>query len=246
MVAAFALSLVAVISKYDIPAGKDDLEYELAAFIQDQSILIIIVANVVLLTSHILKSYFGNPWAWDTVKVLLEEFRSDVFRGENNLSAHLDRVTLFKKRDCRWRFGIIPSADWLCAVERSGHMTRRKRKWFRAKDDGQFLEGVAGATWGESQTIHKDGLPHLVKGAQYIEIETYAKETFVNGSYVRKQLAKGAPIPRSLCGIIVEVNSKPWGVIVIDSSLERLARKEDIEKFYQKNAKVLGKLLGVL
>ena len=161
LVAATALSITSVSAQYEIPAGKDGLWFDLILFIQANALYTVIAANVVLWVAHALKRYFGNPWAWDTVKVLLEEFRTDVFREEVNLSAHLDRVTLFQKRDCRWRFGIWPSADWLCAVERSGHMTRRKRKWFRAKDDGRFLEGVAGATWGESRTIHKDKLPHL-------------------------------------------------------------------------------------
>jgi hypothetical protein len=194
----------------------------------------------------VLKSCFGNPWAWDAVKVILDEFRAAVFIGEGNFSAHLDRVTLFKKRDRRWRFGIWPSADWLCSVERSGHMTRRKRVWFRGYDDGRNLKGVTGATWGEGRTILKDGLPALSANAGKREIELYARETFIDADYIREKLKKGCSFPRSLCGVIVESDNKPWGVIVIDSQHEKMAKKEMIEGFYSKNAKILGKLLAVL
>ena len=42
---------------------------------------------------------------------------------------------------------------------------------------------------------------------------------------------------------MVEVKGKPWGVIVIDSGESTLAAQSKIEKFYAKNAKMIGKLL---
>lgn len=125
-------------------------------------------------------------------------------------------------------------------------MSRRKRKWFRAKDDGRTVDGVAGATWRSGQTTLKAGLPLLNEQSDSFLIDSYARETFVDNNYVRNQLTKGAALPRSLCGIIVEVENKPWGVIVIDSQHEKLAKKEVIEGFYEDSAKVLGKLLAVL
>lgn len=243
MFAALALSVVAVLSKWEIPAGADDIKSQIISFIQDSSIWILVVANFILWVAHVLKNYLGNPWAWDTVKVLLEEFRKDVFNGAANLHASHDRVTLFKKKDRRWLWGLFPSDDWLCAVERTGHMTRRRRKWFRAGDDGHCYEGVAGAAWCHGRTILKENLPEVTNEAGKI---LYARETFISVEYVNKQIKKNAPLPRSLCGIIVEVNNKPWGVIVIDSSFQNLADEAKIEAFYQKNAKVLGKLLAVL
>jgi hypothetical protein len=246
LAAATALSITSVSTQYEAPAGAEGLWYDVVSSIQSNTLPIVIFSNIILWAAHLLKRYFGNPWAWDTVKVLLEEFRADVFRGVPNISAHLDRVTLFKKRDWRLRCGFLPSPDWLCSVERSGHMTRRKRVWYRGHDGGRNLTGVTGATWGEGRTIFKEKLPLLTPSALKREIELYAKETFIDCDYIRKKLQQNRPFPRSLCGIMVEVNSKPWGVIVIDSSLETLCRQDDIEKFYQKNAKVLGKLLAVL
>lgn len=243
VLAALALSIVSGVSKYEVPAGIEKIQDFVISLIQSASIWIIVIANLILWIAHVLKNYFGNPWAWDSVKTLLEEFRVEVFSGATNLNASHDRVTLFRKKERRWRWGVFPSNDWLCVVERTGHMTRRRRKWLRAKDDGRNYEGVAGATWCLGRTVLKDGLP---VAATEKGIKSYAKETFISVEYVKKQMEKGAPLPRSLCGIIVEVNNKPWGVIVIDSSLEKLTDQEKIETFYRKNAKVLGKLLAVL
>jgi hypothetical protein len=245
VLAALALSIVTVLAKYEIPAGANNLWSTVVSVVQDSSIYIIVVANFILWTAHVLKNYVGNPWAWDTVKALLEEFRTDVFAGAT-LNASHDRVTLFKKKDVRWRFLCCPSNDWLCAAERTGHMTRRRRKWMRANDDGQRYEGVAGATWCLGRTVLKDQLPQLTREAAQSEIDLYAKETFIGAAYIKKKLRAGYVFPRSLCGIIVEVNSRPWGVIVIDSSLEKLPDQAVIEAFYRKNAKTLGKLLAVL
>lgn len=246
IVAAAALSVTSVAMKFEITAGAEGVWNDLIAVLQQYAIQIIILANIVLWVAHVLKRHFGNPWAWDTVKVLLEEFRVCVFFEQANLDVHLDRVTLFKKVDKRWRWGCFPFYDWLCTMERTGHMNRRKRKWFRAKDDGRTVDGVAGATWRSGQTTLKGGLPLLNKYSNSNLIESYAKETFVDSNYVRNRLNKGAALPRSLCGIIVEVENKPWGVIVIESQHERLASKDVIEGFYEDNAKVLGNLLAVL
>lgn len=95
-------------------------------------------------------------------------------------------------------------------------------------------------------TVVKDNLPALEKNATPVQITEYATQTFVHEDYVRNQLRKNTHMPRSLCGIIVEAESKPWGVLVIDSSLPQLVAKDKLEAFFQKHAKVLGKLLAKL
>jgi hypothetical protein len=243
VVTASAISLIGALAKYEVPAGPDNLWYIFVETVQGNSFWTILVLSVGLLAATIIKTHLGNPWVWEMVKGLLDDLRDDVFEGQN-VFAHCDRVTLFKKRSLRMRWGLFPSRDWLCSVERSGHMTRGKRKGLRIKDNAAALEGVGGATWGLGKTILADDLPILTQGATDQQICNYAMQTFVEPDYVRSQLFKGAILPRSLCGIIVEVNHEPWGVIVIDSALPKLPQKEQIEKFFQKNAKVLGKLLA--
>lgn len=215
-------------------------------FFQKKAFWIILGGTLFLWVAQVIKSYFGNPWVCEIVKSLLEELRAAVFAERSESAAHLDRVTLFKKRDTRFRFLCWPSQDWLCAVERAGHMTRRRRKWFRACDDGHRVEGVAGQTWAEGRTILKENLPIIRATSTLDELALYAKSGFVTLSSVKRQARRGTPLPRSLFGIIVEVKGKPWGVIVIDSPAEKLIGKEQIEIFYAKNAKILGKLLEKL
>lgn len=244
--AAGLLSLTAVASQYQIAPGDPSIWHDLVYGFKSQANYIVVLANIVLWSSHSVKKYIGHPWAWDTVKSLLEDLRSDVFHGQLNIDSHLDRVTLFQKKNCRWRFGIFPVSDWLVTVERAGHMTRKRRKWFRVKDDGQVFEGVAGATWRSGRTMLVECLPELTDCPPSNVIKAYAKKSFITEAYVRQKLLKGTPFPRSLCGIMVEVNSKPWGVIVIDSQFEKLVTQAQVEEFYRKNARSLAKLLAVL
>jgi hypothetical protein len=118
--------------------------------------------------------------------------------------------------------------------------------WHRGHDDGRKFGGVTGATWCEGRTILKDGLPQLNSHSSASEIEHYAKETFMDAKSLWQRIKNGRSFPRMLCGIVVEVNNKPWGVICIDSQFDTLVPREIIEAFYNKNAKVLGKLLAVL
>ena len=244
--AAAALSAVAVISKMEVPAGATGIKYELLALAQANTGYILVFANFVLWTAHVVKKYYGNPWAWDSVKVLLDEFREHVFYGKKSqVFAHSDRVTLFKF-GWRFRWCIFPTPDWLFTVERSGHMTRRKRVWFRVKDDGHSLQGVAGETWGKGSTILVEDLPLLRTGSQEHHFLDYAKKAFTEPRKISKKIKANKTVARSLCGIIVEVSGRPWGVIVIDSANPKLVTQDEIEKFYQKNAKLLAKLLAVI
>ena len=165
-------------------------------FIHNNGVSIILGCSVVLAIAQALKASCGSPWVGDLVKFLLEELHKDVFSDRNNVSAFKDRVTLFRKVSYRYRFCCFPSGDWLCAVERAGHMTRRRRKWFRVGDDGQNVEGVAGQTWVEGRTIRIENLPVLGPNATPQEVEFYAKSAFISSDHVRRQLKRKSPLPQ--------------------------------------------------
>ena len=236
------IGLVGAAQKYKIPE-QPTLWSVPAKFVQDHAIVILLILTLLVWAASAVKACFGNPVKWDMVKDLLEELHDDVFANQPTSACH-DRVTLFMKKDYRWFCGFIPSSDWLCTVERTGHMTRKRRRWFRVKDNGETLEGVAGQVFGGGgETILKDNLPLLTETSPTKVIDNYAKSTFVDVAYVRRQLRKKSPLPRSICGILVEVKNRPWGVIVIDSLKERLQGRDQIDNFYKKNAKMLGRLL---
>jgi hypothetical protein len=244
-VATLAVPIIAWAGKCTIPKGSTGLWYDVLSIIHDHYVALLLFATLCLWASQLVRTRYGDPWICETVKSLLEEMRADIFEGQI-VSAHSDRVTLFKKKNWRMRFCCWPVRDWLCSVERSDHMTRRKRKWLRVQDNANEWECVGGTTWGMGRTILKDNLPLIKKGASGDQIVQYANETFVSFDYVEKQIAKKATLPQSLCGIMVEVNHKPWGVIVIDSALPNLPQKDKIEMFFKKHANVLGKLLAKL
>ena len=75
--------------------------------------------------------------------------------------------------------------------------------------------GIAGKTWAQgNKVIEVHNLPDISKNPSQDKIVDYALRGNVDIDWVRNRLNK--PNPRSLCGILVEVRSKPWGVLVLD------------------------------
>lgn len=48
---------------------------------------------------------YGNPWAWETVQKMLEEFREELFDGHDDDPIDHHRITLFRHRKCCPRLG---------------------------------------------------------------------------------------------------------------------------------------------
>jgi hypothetical protein len=162
-----------------------------------------------------------------------------------------------------------PWGIWLVPVERSNYLTRNSKAVFRVKDDGG-AEGVAGQSYVQRSVIHVDNLPNIspdngnthtrkrgFKGLmckwfhkeKYLSEEElkilrhYAKSTWSTEKRVILNAVAGKSMPRTLCGLPVEVHGEIWGVIVVDSRSEKLIGKEQILLFYDKHAFVLSKLL---
>ena len=153
-------------------------------------------------------------------------------------------------------------------VERSRHMARRSKACFRVTDDGQ-VEGVAGRTYLQNECILLECLPDvlgdgalrtcspvlkrwffrvfkpeaLLTGKQLRVVKAYAKSTWCPEKRILRRRLCNHPLPRSLCGLPVEVDGRIWGVIVVDSTNERLIEQAEISRFYAENAAVLSKLL---
>jgi hypothetical protein len=191
-----------------------------------------------------MKKILGSPtFLWGTIKFLLDQLRHAVF-AEIDQAGHHDRVTLFAYRKihfCRRLFGF----GWLVPVERSGdaNVTRMSKAYFRAPDDGDGAEGIAGKAWANKKMVYVSNLPELGQGINGYKAVDYAKQVFLPTKWVEKKARKTKLMPRSLCGIPVEVKGVVWGVIVIDSRSPEIPGKDKIQEFYDKNAAVLSKLL---
>lgn len=148
----------------------------------------------------------------DAVHDLLDTIRDHVFKhGRFDHEQHR-RVTLFKyKGFCfrRWPW----NQGWLVPLERSGKLTRRTTAIFRAPDDGEKCEGVAGKAWSGRDFTYVHGLPDLRCQPTDQDFAEYAEKSFIDVATLKKK----PPQARSLCGTVLEVSGQPWGVLVIDS-----------------------------
>ncbi len=156
-----------------------------------------------------LRRQIGPPWVWKYVHFLLDTFRKHVFDDEDG-EVHHHRVTLFKHRRCRawWTFGV--GGGWLVPVERSGHTTLKRRTSFRAPDNADRAEGIAGYTWSCRRNVYVENLPDISKpDVSDAEIEAFASQSHCNVRWVRRR--KHRCCSRSYCGIPVEVKGERWG-----------------------------------
>jgi hypothetical protein len=195
--------------------------------------------TITLGIAQITRNQIGPAWVWDHIHMLLDSFQESVF-GDEAGDLHHHRATVFKRvRFGRgWRFWDW--RGWLVPLERSGHATRRSKSIFRAPDDADKAEGVAGSAWAGRRTIYIEGLPDLSGDTSLNALQNYASAT----RCTTKWLAKHKPCSRSFCGIPLDVRGKRWGVVVLDSRNEQIKQKTDlIDNFFRINGRYLSKLM---
>lgn len=203
------------------------------------------VATGVVGLAQLLKKHIGSPQYWDLVHYLLDELRTAVFKNKQN-EQFSERVTLFRHRKFAMVTRVWPWSGWLVPVERSGHLTRKSDAIWRAPDDGDSAEGIAGRVWVGGNIIRVDELPELTVDSPEELIREYASRTFIEEKQLRKKLKKKKTMPRAMCGIPIEFNGQVWGVIVIDSRLPVLIAETDIRRFYKIHSAILNKILSKL
>lgn len=186
------------------------------------------------------KSAIGSAWLWSTVHHFLNTFRSDVFDGAGGEAEYRHRVTLFKRNRFLRAGLLLRGGGWIRPVERSGISTHLTRTAFRACDDPDRSEGIAGQTWSQNCTLIRRDLPNVFRDADPSseDVRKYAKLTWTSEQWVREN----RPRSRALLGLPLEVRNEPWGVVVLDSmdpnALDNLKPQQ-----YQPFLKYLGKLL---
>ena len=199
------------------------------------------LAACLLFICQAVKNYMGWPWGWDMAHYLLDELRSRIFTLQDPAFQH--RVTLFRHKRFVWCCRLWPWSGWLVPVERSLHMTRNSKVCFRASDEGDHCEGVAGWAWATRSCYYVANLPDLRAESPKQDIEDYAKQTHVPAEWIQGKLAQNKFLPRSLYGIPVEKSGKLWGVIVIDSRHKEIMSQIQIDEFYERSAGILSRVL---
>lgn len=176
-----------------------------------------------------------TKWLSGDMRQILEQIRRFAFSKTAGQALDLHRVTLFRAKRTLWGRRLV-------IVERTGHLTRGHRTSFRIPVNANLneCEGIAGRTWGLQQTFCVDNLPDVTGNATLQEVTTYAQQTFVKEEWIRRR----RPTARSYLGIPVEVNTLPWGVLLIDSALTANIRVKPSDRpYYQLAVVALAKLL---
>jgi hypothetical protein len=213
----------------------------LLLLIQRFSWLSIFTAGLVAACTFAMK-LIGPPWVREAIKKVLDEMHAHAFSGRNRAEFH-DRITLFRYQ--RWCFRrdrprLSPYGDHLVPFLRSGFLTQKSSVVFQAPDDGDF-EGIAGFAFSSNVSIKREHLPDVSPSSSPSEedFRRYAEDTFVKVEWLKKERSTA----RSLYGIPVRVEGKPWGAIVVDSRQESIANSEQVVKSYLLVASVLGQLI---
>lgn len=186
------------------------------------------------------RRWFEKQTLWPLVKSVLEDFKARLYPASKGDPAFTHRITLFRYCLWTWRWRAFKQLGfgWVRIVERTGYTTQNSRTVFRAPDDPDKAEGMAGSAWVANQLLFVENLPDLSTNDWERKVERYAADTKCPVNEIRKR----RPRSRSMCGIPVEVKNKIWGVLVIDSRHSNLPRAE-IEAHYQMAAKYLSRIL---
>lgn len=213
----------------------------LLAVMQETAWFFLALLIAVAGAAGLLRKYTSPPWVWALIENMLTQFREDVFTNPRDSEVHFHRVTLFKW--VRWRPCWPPKGmfqGWLVPVARSGHTTRSKIARFRApRDDPDRAEGIAGESWAKDGVVLIPELPDLGTDSSAETHDTYAKVTRVSVEW----LSKKRPLARSYAGFPVEVNGRPWGVVVLDGRSIKGIDEDVFRNRYRMLARFLGQLL---
>jgi len=205
------------------------------AWMQSNAWLVVMIGPLLVALLQFLRRGWGNPWAWEAIQKVLDECRKEMFDDRSGRPLDENRVTLFR----HYRYWIgwrNPSnwGSWLVAVARSDHMSKQRIRRFRAPDDPEKCEGVAGLAWrgrGWIQIpLQGNDLPELLPALSK-NIETYAKETGVTRGWVEREIKHGRRLSKSYAALAILVGGKPWGVLVIDSQSRGAVDAAKLERF---------------
>jgi hypothetical protein len=204
----------------------------------------------------ILCRLLGHPQILECVQEILTTFQRDVFGslGDGEL-ADSHRVTLYRYQTwCLWPGrgywywpwgkGAWPNSGWMVPITRAGPDSRASTI-FLAKSSTEF-EGICGAVHFLQQGALEMGstvLPDIKVDASDSDITAYASKTFVSESMIRNRIRGNRPCARYFFALRVEVQSKKWGVLMIDSRASSPPQPQKTQHIFGQINKVLGHLL---
>lgn len=193
--------------------------------------------------ASVLRTGIGSPWVWDTIHQVITEFRDDLFADQRDeVDAH--RVTLFQYKHWCWRRPF--QGPHLVAVARSHHVTQQRIAVFKASDRNR--EGVVGIAWARKGWVRipegDDPLPEIGICCNPIDKQAYAQQTGVSVDWLNKKFKQGRTRASSYAALCILSGGRPWGVLVVDSTLQIPHDTERLTAAYQPVGRILQPLLG--
>jgi hypothetical protein len=240
------------IDRTALKAGAWAFADPLVAWVNNWTWFILICMAVILPLAQFTRTKIGSLWVWEHLGIVLDKMQEAIHAGQHEDAVHHHRVTLFRYRTCCfcWRMPLRhhwgPWSGWLVSIARSGHTTRNHRVIFRAPDDADCAEGIAGMAWSRSHPVSVENLPLLNANSDDTEISAYATRTNISSAEVKRRLARPGPIARSFYVQQVRVKDKVWGVLVFDSISPTIPNAAAIQSAYFTLGKTLSKLLEKL
>ncbi len=230
---AFSVTLFGAVLKAE-PSHFGEALGPLVGGMQRWAWLVAVAGPIIVVVLQWARGHFGNPWAWDAIQKILDEFSHEVFKDSRDPDDY-HRVTLFKHRKWCWSWNPSLMRNWLVAAARSGHLTKERIRRFRAPDDGEACQGVVGFAWRHRDWVlvpdDRVPLPSLNDTSPQDDIEKYANLCKVDPAWVTGQLQKRRPLAKSYAALRVQLRGKPWGVLVLDSRNPEPIDKEKLDRF---------------
>ena len=200
--------------------------------LSNQAAIVTVSSTVVGVLAIALKC-IGSPKDWKRIHRMLENFHSETFShlDDTDQPSEHHRVTMYRwKRWCLfpgpgwwpWRNGVYPWSGWLIPIVRVGSTNPGKTIFLAKSGNKDEFEGVAGAAYvSVSGDLPIEDLPNTLR-ADKKTLANYAQKGFVSIEWLERRVTRNQPCARCFRAVRLEVNNKPWGVMMIDTLQEKL------------------------
>lgn len=186
-----------------------------------------------------------DPWKWKAIQSCLDEFRDQVFDGTDHAEDlnFKHRVTLYRLQNGSLKMLKPVWQRWLVPVARSGIITKRTRSIFRLPDNPHQIEGfVVQAFLKKGIWLRAEEVPELRQDMTASDRQAYRDKTSIS---VDKALRMNYTA-RSYAAIRMEVNGKPWGVLVLDSVNSRMPAPPELTRLFRLLTSAIAPILEVI
>ena len=220
-----------------------------------------IAAGFVLASAEWICNWIGKPSFWKRLGHILTDLQQEIFGVVEGAVEDHHRVTLYKRRQwCLPWFGICgarlfspwgktpsgrfngPRAGWMCPIVRSGMLSNGKTKFLARTDEDSW--GVAGtAFFQQNRLFEVENLPALKRESKDADFADYSKRAYAPKHWIVSRVRSGHPCARSFRALVMEVDKKKWGVLMIDSNEAAFPSPDANEPRFDTVALVLKSLL---